>query len=225
MARSPTGVQAPKTRLAGVLPDEADRRRVYSAFLTDVVSGCGQVDGATLRVAYTQDAGREGFPEAAVAGTQLIPQRGGDLGERERAIFEDLFRDGFSPVVIIGSDLPTLPSRHVADALDRLGAGNARVVLGPASDGGYYLIGLAAESGDAPVPDLFTGIRWSTEWTRADTVAAADRLGLTVDEVDGWYDVDDEAGFARLRAELATEAGARRAPATKQALEEILRRV
>ena len=221
MARSPDGLRPPKTRLAGVLPDEHDRRRLYAAFLADVVAGCGTIDGVTLRVAYTEDGGTGGFDTAGVAEDQLMPQRGTDLGDRERGVFEDLFRDGFSPVVMVGSDLPTLPAQRVVDALDRLRASD-RVVLGPANDGGYYLIGLAARTGVAAVPDLFTGIRWSTEWARADTVRAADRCGLTVDLLGDWYDVDDAASLTRLRGELATQDGARRAPATKRVLDEIL---
>ena len=221
MARSPDGLRPPKTRLAGVLPDEHDRRRLYAACLADVVAGCGTIDGVTLRVAYTEDGGTGGFDTAGVNEDQLMPQRGTDLGDRERGVFEDLFRDGFSPVVMVGSDLPTLPAQRVVDALDRLRASD-RVVLGPANDGGYYLIGLAARTGVAAVPDLFTGIRWSTEWARADTVRAADRCGLTVDLLGDWYDVDDAASLTRLRGELATQDGARRAPATKRVLDEIL---
>ncbi|MBQ02498.1 MAG: hypothetical protein CL477_17690 [Acidobacteria bacterium] len=221
MARPPHGARPPKTRLAGVLPDEQDRRRLYAAFLADIVAGCQAIDGVTIRVAYTEGGGTDGFDEAGVAPTQLMPQRGGDLGDRERGVFEDLFRDGFSPAVMIGSDLPTLPSGRIAEALDRLGRGHERVVLGPAADGGYYLIGLGAQTGDASVPELFSGIQWGTPSACTDTIAAADRCGLAVDLLGDWYDVDDEAGFARLQAELATDAGARRAPATKRVLDEI----
>jgi len=222
MARSPEGTRPPKTRLGSVLPDEQDRRRLYAAFLADVVTGCRSIDGVTMRLAYTGDGGTGGFDTAGVADDQLLPQRGVDLGDRERGVFEDLFRDGFSPVVLVGSDLPTLPAERVVEALDRLRGPGDRVVLGPANDGGYYLIGLEARTGDQAVPDLFTDVRWSTEWARADTVAAADRCGLAVELLGDWYDIDDEKGLRRLRAELATEAGARRAPATTRVLREIL---
>ena len=153
MARSPDGARAPKTRLAGVLPDEHDRRRLYAAFLADIVASCGMVDGVTVRVAYTEDGGSGGFNKAGVAADQLMPQHGADLGHRERGIFEDLFREGFSQVVMIGSDLPTLPREHVVEAFDRLRASDDRVVLGSANDGGYYLIGLAARTGNESVPE------------------------------------------------------------------------
>ena len=221
MARSPEGARPPKTRLAGVIPDEQDRRRLYAAFLADVLSGCGTVDGVTVRIAYSEDGGTGGLDVTGVTAEGLMPQRGGTLGDRERGLFDDLFRDGFSPVVLIGSDLPTLPASRVVEALDRLRASQDRVVLGPAEDGGYYLIGLAARTGDVAVPDLFTGVRWSTQWARGDTIAAADRCGLAVDLLGNWYDVDDETGLTRLRADLATEDGARRAPATKQVIDEL----
>ena len=122
---------------------------------------------------------------------------------------------------LVGSDLPTLPAERVVEALDLLRGPGDRVVLGPANDGGYYLIGLVARTGDQAVPDLFTDVRWSTEWARTDTVAAADRCGLAVELLGDWYDIDDEKGLQRLQAELATEAGARRAPATTRVLHEI----
>jgi rSAM/selenodomain-associated transferase 1 len=221
MARSPEGARPPKTRLTGVLPDERDRRRLYAAFLSDVVATCRTIDEVTVRVAYTENGGTTGFDTVGVADDELLPQRGADLGERERGVFEDLFRDGFSPVVMVGSDVPTLPAKRVIEALDRLRAPGDRVVLGPANDGGYYLIGLAARTGDGTVPDLFTGVRWSTEWARDDTLRAADRCGLTVELVGDWYDVDDAASLTRLRRELATQDGGRRGPATKRALEEL----
>ena len=223
MARSPSGGRAPKTRLAGVLPGERDRRRLYAAFLTDVVAACRTVEGAALRVAYTPDGGPQGFAPAGVGDGELMPQRGEGLGDRERAVFEDLFRGGFSTVVVIGSDLPGLPAERIGEALGRLAAGRGTVVLGPTPDGGYYLIGLARPRAGEPVPDLFSGIRWSTARTRADTVAAAARCGLQVGLLDPWRDVDDADDLAELRTTLAGGA-AGRAPATAAVLQELAAR-
>ena len=223
MARSPSGARAPKTRLAGVLPNQLDRRQLYTAFLTDVVSACRAVEGATLRVAYTPDGGPHGFAPAGIADRELMPQRGAGLGDRERGVFEDLFRDGFSPVVLIGSDLPGLPAKRIGEALGRLAAGRDTVVLGPTADGGYYLIGLVRPRAGDPVPELFTDIRWSTAWTRADTVAAAERCGLQVGLLDPWRDVDDADDLTRLRAALAG-GGAGGAPATAALLRELAAR-
>ena len=223
MARSPRGGRAPKTRLAGALPDEESRRRLYAAFLTDVVSACRGVAGATLRVAYTPDGGPHGFAPAGVADRELMPQRGAGLGDRERGVFEDLFRGGFSPVVVTGSDVPGLPAERVGEAIARLRARRGAVVLGPAADGGYYLIGLARPRAGGPAPDLFTGIRWSSAWTCADTVAAAERRGLRVEMLAPWRDVDDADDLAALRTVL-DGAGAGRAPATAALLRELAAR-
>ncbi len=222
MARSPSGGRAPKTRLAAVFPDEADRRRLYAAFLTDVVSACRTVEGAALRIAYTPDGGPHGFAPAGIDADELMPQRGAGLGERERGIFEDLFRDGFSPVVVVGSDLPALPPARIREALARLATERGTVVLGPSTDGGYYLIGLAHPRAGDPLPDLFTGIRWSSAWTRADTEAAAERCGLRVELLDSWRDVDDAADLAALRTALAGDGTS--APATAAVLDELAAR-
>ncbi len=221
MARSPEGSRTPKSRLATVLSSPADRRRLYAAFLEDVITTSASLEGVSLRVAYTKDGGTAGFEEAGVSAAQLLPQRGESLGDRERGIFEDLFAQGYSPVVVIGSDLPTLTARPLTEAFNRLQADSSRVVLGPTPDGGYYLIGLSAPASGMPVPDLFSAIRWSTEWTRADTIAAAEGCGLEVERIEPCSDVDDAADLARLRSELATVAGVGHAPRTTRVLREL----
>lgn len=221
MARSPLGARAPKSRLSGVLPKEADRRRLAAGFLEDVLSTCRSIDEAHLYVAYTVDGGTDGFDAVGATPDQLLPQRGDNLGDRERGVFEDLFGSGFSPVVMLGADLPTLPATQIQAAIDHLQADQNQVVLGPSEDGGYFLIGLARSTPGTAVPDLFSNIRWSTEWTYADTVDAAERCGLSVKRLPTWYDVDDATGLARLRAELATVSGRRQAPATTRICKEL----
>lgn len=220
MARSPNGARAPKSRLARVLPSAQDRRRLYAAFLADIVAMSHSIEGATVRVAYTPDGGTDGFTHVGVTAQELLPQRDGSLGDRERGVFEDLFHQGFSRVVMIGSDLPTLPPARIVEALAQLNADHRRVVLGPATDGGYYLLGLAAARPAPSVPDLFSDVRWSTESTLADTLAAAKRCGHEVTLLDAWHDVDDEVDLAHLRQELAQAEGKtdRRAPFTSAVL-------
>lgn len=221
MARSPLGGQPPKTRLADAVEHEGDRRRLYAAFLGDTIDGCRTVAGAALRVAYTPDGGAAGLDTLGVRAGELLSQRGADLGARERAVFADLFAAGFQKVVMVGSDLPTLPAGHIGQALEQVAPGTA--VLGPSDDGGYYLIALAAPETGGAIPDLFTGIRWSTPAALDDTRAAARKAGLRVVLVPGWRDVDDAAGLARLRAELAAEPGRARAPRTARVLDELFR--
>ena len=219
MARSPAAGDAPKTRLAGAVPRETDRRRLYAAFLADTIAACRTVTGAALRVAYTPDGGSAALPELGARDGELLPQRGADLGARERGVFDDLFTAGFDAVVLIGSDLPTLPPDNVRRAMERVSP--RTVVLGPSDDGGYYLIALAAPPAGTPVPDVFSGIRWSTPSALDDTCTAARRAGLDVMLVPGWHDVDDAAGLARLRTELRQAATRARAPATARVLDDL----
>ena len=218
MARSPVGDRPPKTRLAGLVAADTDRRRLYTAFLQDTIAACRTLGGAALRVAYAPDGCRASFDALGVSDDELLPQRGADLGERERAVFADLFTAGFSKVVLIGSDLPTLPMGYLIRAIEALT--DQTVALGPVTDGGYYLIGLIAPVAGG-VPDLFTEVRWGTSSAFEDTVAAARRVGLHVQLVPPWYDVDDDKGLTRLRRELVTPPGATRAPSTANVMREL----
>ena len=219
MVRSPSGGQPPKTRLGGAISADLNRRRLYAAFIEDTLGACRSSTIATLRVAYTSDGGSVDLEALGAAPDELMPQRGDDLGTRERNVFADLFGAGFTRVVMIGSDLPTLPMEHIAQAIDRAQPG--AVVLGPSDDGGYYLIALAAGAPDGEVSDLFSGVRWSTPAALEDTVEAARRVGLEVVLLPTWYDVDDEEGLLRLQRDLDQAAHRARAPRTAQVLDEL----
>ncbi len=220
MARAPEGARPPKSRLAPAVAGDDDRRRLYAAFLRDTIATARSLDGVSLRVAYTPDGGRNGFETLGITDGELMSQRGNDLGARERGVFIDLFAAGFSRAVMIGSDLPNLPVSHLTRAVDLLES--QTVVLGPARDGGYYLLGLTAPS-HGEVPDLFDGIRWGTGSAFDDTVAAVGRAGLRVALVPFWYDVDDEAGLAMLRRDLAEPGRETAAPATAAVIGEIFK--
>jgi glycosyltransferase A (GT-A) superfamily protein (DUF2064 family) len=107
---------------------------------------------------------------------------------------------GFGAVCLVNSDSPTLPTAFLQDAAAALLRPGKRMVLGPAEDGGYYLIGLkAAEAA------LFQGIAWSTDQVSAQTLRRAAEIALEVELLPGWYDVDDAAGLARLMRERNDE--------------------
>lgn len=113
----------------------------------------------------------------------LLDQVGEDLGARMHGAFEALFARGYQSAMIVGTDVPSLPLDHYKQALERLQT--ADLVLGPAHDGGYYLIGL-----NKPVPALFEGIPWSTAGVLPLTREKAERLGLRVALLPNWRDVD-----------------------------------
>ena len=127
----------------------------------------------------------------------FLPQRGATLGERMREGARDLLTSGFDAVVLIGSDLPTLPPTHVSAALGMLTRRSEVLVLGPAEDGGYYLIGLTQSR-----PELFEHIPWGTPLVLQRTREAAEALRIPVETLPRWYDVDSAvrpaAGMARL---------------------------
>src|SRR5262245_14644021 len=146
-------------------------------------------------------------------GVRLFPQQGDTLGERMRNAFERAFAFGYSVVVMIGSDLPSLPASHLADAFRFVRERPDAVVIGPATDGGYYLIGMGRLC-----PELFTSIAWSTGDVLASTTRIAESSGLTVSFVSQWHDVDT---IDDLRRVLRDRHGATRTRAWAAAHEEV----
>jgi uncharacterized protein len=116
-------------------------------------------------------------------GVYLIDQVGNDLGARMHQAFEAMFARGYKRVLIVGTDVPTLPLDHYKQALTLLDRHHA--VLGPALDGGYYLIGLTK-----PAAGLFDGIPWSTDQALKVTREKADLLGVSTALLPEWRDVD-----------------------------------
>jgi glycosyltransferase A (GT-A) superfamily protein (DUF2064 family) len=113
------------------------------------------------------------------ADLERIPQGAGDLGARMTRAFAATQ----GPTLLIGSDIPGINRRHIARAFDHLVPGGS--VIGPAPDGGYWLVGLWHPS--RGTPGLFRQVRWSTEHTLADTLAGLPR---PVAQVDSLRDVD-----------------------------------
>jgi 8-oxo-dGTP pyrophosphatase MutT (NUDIX family) len=126
-------------------------------------------------------------------------QRGDDLGARLEGVAEDLLASGAKAVAIVDSDTPTLPVAFLEEAINALQSDAVDVVLGPAQDGGYYLVGLRA-----PQPSLFRGIPWSTSSVLRASLHAADASGLRVHLLQSWYDVDEPPDLDRLVRQLRT---------------------
>lgn len=110
-------------------------------------------------------------------------QAGGDLGQRMRAALSAHLEAGRGPALIVGTDCPWLEPRHIEEACMRLG--DHDMVIGPALDGGYYLLGLRR-----PVPEIFRGIPWGTERVLEATLETGARLGLSVSLLAPLGDVD-----------------------------------
>jgi rSAM/selenodomain-associated transferase 1 len=127
---------------------------------------------------------------------EYLPQHGADLGERMSDAFTRSFAEGFSSVILIGSDLPDLPRRIIEEAFAALESQND-AVIGPAADGGYYLIGLKKQ---AFTPDIFRGLSWSTSSVLAQTTNILQASGHRLCFVDEWFDVDTGADLMSLIA-------------------------
>jgi rSAM/selenodomain-associated transferase 1 len=114
------------------------------------------------------------------------PQGHGNLGEKLKKAFDDAFSAGAQRVVTIGCDCPDLNKEHIGRAFDALYLKD--LVLGPASDGGYYLIGI-----QRPLDALFEDIPWGTDKVFETTVSLAQQLGLSIEILEELHDVDRPA--------------------------------
>lgn len=190
---------AVKTRLVPPLTFE-EAAKLSACFIADLAQRIGALNadsGCHGFVAYTPIGGEGSFSGLLPPQFRLVPQRGEDLGARIWNAFDDFFALGFEGVCLLNSDGPTLPSAYLQAAAHALHAAGDRVVLGPADDGGYYLVGLKR-----PHHRLFEDIAWSTARVLSQTLARAAEIGLEVARLPTWYDVDDQASLRTLYNEL-----------------------
>lgn len=186
-----------KTRLSPAL--SADQAAaLYAASLRDVVT----LSARERAVVELWCEGEQSVPyfRSAYPHLKLQVQSSGTLGDRQRDAFARSFASGAQRVIIIGSDSPTLPEAYLQAAIDDLH--EAAGVIGPAHDGGYYLIGLRAPAWPAAFT-LFDQMEWSTPHVFADLMRRADRLGIELRVLPGWYDFDVPDDLALLRADAA----------------------
>ncbi len=122
-------------------------------------------------------------------------QEGQDLGERMAHAFARSFESGMDKVVLIGTDCPTLQSQHLNEAFEALS--NSDLVLGPATDGGYYLIGMKRRA-----DYLFEGITWSTAQVLSQTLALASQRGLRTTLLSELSDVDTQEDWERYGGQI-----------------------
>ncbi|WP_171110291.1 MULTISPECIES: TIGR04282 family arsenosugar biosynthesis glycosyltransferase [unclassified Streptomyces] len=164
----------------------------------ETVSGCG----LRTYLAHTPYDGPDDGRHLAPAGVRLLVQRGADIGQRLAAAVTDAFADGAGPLVVVGTDAPTLTGDHVASA--HAASETRDVVLGPALDGGYYLIGLRA-----PHTGLFAldPALWSADKVLAATLALADDAGLRTELGTPLRDLDTPEDAAALPADPALPPG------------------
>jgi rSAM/selenodomain-associated transferase 1 len=182
-----------KTRLIGDLTP-ADAARLHGAFLEDLLARL-QGGDFELRIAWALDSEDE-VPAGPAPG---VRQQGRDLGERLYRALSEAAASGADAVAAVGSDHPAIPLELVHRAFAAVEAG-ADVALGPAEDGGYYLIALRA---GAVSPRLFADIAWSTEQVLPATLERCRELDLRVELLPMASDVDTPDDLRRLAERLA----------------------
>ena len=180
-----------KTRLIGAV-SPAQAAALHTAFLADLIEEMlpGEFD---LRLAWALESGDE-RPTSEVPS---MLQRGTDLGDRLHQGLRDLSAR-YPRVAVVGSDHPMLRVSLVQQAFDKLGEGTD-VVLGPAEDGGYYLMAVQSHVLSA---ELFREIPWSTSAVLETTLRRCRALELRVEMLSTVPDVDTPEDLSRLVTEL-----------------------
>lgn len=151
----------------------ADAPGVARAIAVEPLQACGEV-------------------QRLAPGLEVVPQSPGTLGTRMASAMRHFFDRGAAAVALVGSDLPDLQTRVIADAFAALDAEPSALVLGPAGDGGYYLIG------STTVPPVFDGIAWGSARVLEQTRAAAERAGWPVHLLEPMNDVDTPSELVRV---------------------------
>ncbi len=188
-AKEPSPGQV-KTRLAAIIGDDR-AARIYSAFIRLVLQRCVSPGGEWQTVvSLAPDDATQRAHEFLPGDIALRPQGSGDLGERLKRALTISWQAGMRQIIMIGSDCPLLSAADIVDAFALLERGDA--VIGPAVDGGYYLIGFNTQRCE-PLSDVlavFDGIDWSTNRVYEQTIAQLKHNGHTYTELPAKCDVD-----------------------------------
>lgn len=198
-AKNPVPNQV-KTRLVPTLsPEQA--ATLYTAFLTDWCDALAKLPDVDIILAYTPAEARSDLQVLIGNDVIYIPQIGADLGKRLAAATQWATEHGYTKVLLVGSDSPTLPISYISKAFTLLDSRN--IVVGPSTDGGYYLIGFSATNIAMAVPFVFEEIAWSTADVFQQTVASIRSRKATFGLLPPWYDIDTAEDLAFLHAHIS----------------------
>jgi rSAM/selenodomain-associated transferase 1 len=193
-----------KTRLVPPLSGE-NAAELNTAFLQDVIDNLIAAGRETAIAPYVAfgPAGSEPFFRGCLPHhIGLIECCWANFGDCLYHALTAMLARGHSAACVLNADSPTLPTQCLAEAARSLAASPERIVIGPSTDGGYYLLGVTQTN-----RRLFTDIEWSSPRVCEQTRQRAAELGLGVTLLEPWYDVDDAAGLKRLGADLARTDG------------------
>lgn len=190
---------ASKTRLSPPLrPEEcALLSGCFIKDLSNTIQATASPGGIVPYAVYTPAGSEQALKQLLPSDCRLALQTEGDFGVRLLQGIRDLLGAGHAGAILVNSDSPTLPEEILLQAADAVRRGD-NVTLSPALDGGYTLIGLSR-----PHARLFEDIPWSTGDVYRLTLERAREIGLAVETVPGWYDVDDASSLQMLEDELS----------------------
>ena len=198
-AKNPVPNQV-KTRLIPTLsPEQA--AALYTAFLTDWCETLAKLTNVDLVIAYTPVEAQSDLQALVGDDVIYIPQMGSDLGERLTLATQWAAKQGYTKILFVGSDSPTLPISYIFQALTLLDSRDT--VIGPSTDGGYYLIGFSAAVLSTIVPHVFEEIAWSTAEVFQQTVERIHTAKATLGLLPPWYDIDTAEDLVFLHAHIA----------------------
>lgn len=180
-----------KTRLATEFGGEI-AVELYKNFVLDMLSTILKLD-VPFRICFYPESAGDKVKKWLGEEYAYISQTGSNLGDRMKNALAKAFNEGFSRAILIGSDLPDLPEALLIEALQSLESHNA--VVGPSSDGGYYLIGFSKAYF---LPEVFDGISWSTENVYQQTINALESHLSKIHILPQWFDVDTSADLREL---------------------------
>ncbi len=172
-----------KSRIAAALGEDA-ALELYRALVLDTLAACDGTGIASRVFVHPPDA----VPAVArwLGGRRTcLPQEGAELGERMENAFRGIFAEGAERAVLIGSDLPDLPGELLTEALHALARNDA--VIGPARDGGYYLIGFRR---GGFIPEIFRNMSWGRSDVFTRTMQVLEQADVPVHLLPPWRDVD-----------------------------------
>lgn len=173
-----------KTRLIPPLTAK-EAATLYRAFIKDTFSRLSSLTDLALYAFFTPAGAKDDIVDIIPQGISLTSQKDGDLGKRIYEVFECLFNAGHKRAAVMGSDSPDLPIEYIESSFSMLKESPKSLVLGPATDGGYYLIAM-----DRLIKIPFEGIEWSAKTVLEDTVRNAVASGITVKLLPEWHDID-----------------------------------
>ena len=192
-----------KTRLAKTIGDE-HAAGLYQCFMLDMLATL-EATSVMVCVCYTPEYAEQHFRAWLGHHHLYMAQQGNDLGERMNHAFQEAFQKGFERVLIVGSDLPDLPSYHITRAFVQLQTFGS--VIGPSGDGGYYLLGFQKETFSS---EVFQDIVWSHSSVYAETLKKLEQRHLAFFILPSWDDIDNldelQQWYTRNRSAEVTRA-------------------